>query len=52
MRHAELGTWILGIWNFPGEALPDSAAEGAAVIQAEVGDETDEPEQLPEVPTG
>jgi hypothetical protein len=51
-RQAELSTWAFGIWSFPGEALPETAVAGVVVVEADTGVETDEPEQLPEVPTG
>lgn len=51
-RQAELSTWALGIWNFPGEALPDNGDGPAVIPEVAVEVDSDEPEQLPEVPTG
>lgn len=58
-RQRDLGAWVFDIWHFPGEPPPEPQAQRAALrdgtqaTQAVEDSEThEEPEHLPEVPTG
>ena len=51
-RQVELSTWALGIWNFPGEELPNKNDGHGNIPDAAIAFDSNEPEQLPEVPTG